>query len=273
MVGAGPAGCGHIPLYFRVGLELIRNAISTSSERPYQGHFGAWVDVWVRCDMPVFLERCGHRMTNVWHLFEYVAYAFATKQLRRATNESHSSAITCFHRISRGFALDTTHPVWGSALKGAARSHADAGVKATVRCPVSWEMLIAGEKSIFTWQTGGRVLRLALCASFCFLTRASEMFAETRSRVHETYCLRRADVAIFPKVFNLPHCSVLLQTASRYRGSKGDVRRKGAGFDARTFWSGVARGRLWRCCRPHDRVDVLPCVSSLVGPTCRFECW
>ena len=38
-------------------------------------------------------------MTNVWNLFEYVAYAFATKKLRSATIESHLSAIKFFHRI------------------------------------------------------------------------------------------------------------------------------------------------------------------------------
>ena len=169
-------------------------------------------------------------MTNVWHLFEYVAYAFATKKLRSATIESHLSAIKFFHRISRGFELDTTHPVLGNALKGAARSHADAGNQATVRRPVSWEMLIAGEKLISTWRTGGRVLWLALCASFCFLTRASEMFAETRSRVHETYCLRRADVAFFRENIQLTasQWSSADRVEVRFRGSKGDQLRKGA---------------------------------------------
>eukprot|EP00904_Undaria_pinnatifida_P006004 jgi/Undpi1/2533/HiC_scaffold_13.g05912.m1 len=59
-------------------------------------------------------------MTNVWHLFEYVAYAFATRKLRSATIESHLSAIKFFHRISRGFELDTSHPVIPSALKATA---------------------------------------------------------------------------------------------------------------------------------------------------------
>ena len=62
---------------------------------------------------------------------------------------------------------------------------------------MSWAMLLAGETLIPAWGNGGRVLWLALCASFCFLIRASEMFAATRSRIHETYCLRRADVAFF----------------------------------------------------------------------------
>ena len=59
------------------------------------------------------------------------------------------------------------------------------------------DKLLAGERLIPTWRAGGRVLCLALCASFRLLTRASEMFAETRLRVDETNCLQRADVAFF----------------------------------------------------------------------------
>ena len=58
-------------------------------------------------------------------------------------------------------------------------------------------MLLAGETLIPAWRAGGCVLWLDLRASFCFLTRASEMFTETRSRFYETYCLRRADVTFF----------------------------------------------------------------------------
>ena len=84
-----------------------------------------------------------------------------------------------FHRISRGFELDTTHPVFASALKGADRWHADVENQATVRRPISWGMLLAGEALVPSWRSGGRVLLHSLFASFCFLTRASEMFAET----------------------------------------------------------------------------------------------
>ena len=161
------------------------------------GIFGAWVDIRLRSVVPVFLDRGIDDMTNVWHLFEYVAYAFATKKLLSATIESLLSAIKFFHRISSGFELDTAHPVIASALKGAARSHAEVGNQATVRRPVSWAMLLAGKALIPAWRNGGRLLWLELCASFCFLTRVFEMFAETRSRTHEAYCLRRADVASF----------------------------------------------------------------------------
>ena len=102
---------------------------------------------------------------------EYVVYVFATKKLRSATSESHLSAIKFIHRISRGFELDTTHTVIASALKGAARSHAEVGNQATVRRPVSWAMLLAGETLIPAWRNGGRVLWLALCESFFFNPR------------------------------------------------------------------------------------------------------
>ena len=194
------------------------------------GHLGAWVDVRVRSGVPVFLDRGVDDMTNVWHFLEYVAYAFATRKLRSATIESHMSVIKFFHRISRGFELDTTHPVIASALKGAARSHAEVGSQATVRRPVSWAIWPTGETLIHAWRNGGRVLWLALCASFCFLTRASEMIAETRSHIHETYCLGQADVDFFRGRAQLRVAlwSRADRVEVRLRGSKGDQLRKGA---------------------------------------------
>ena len=176
-----------------------------------------------------------------------MAYAFAIKTLRSATFKSHLSAIKCFHRIPRGFEFDTTHPVITSALKGAARSHAEEGNQATVCRPVSWAMLLAGETLIPAWRNGGRVLWLALCASFRFLTRASEMFAETRSRIHETYCLRRADVAFFRGRVQLgvAQWSRADRVEVRFLGSKGDQLRKRAvasriGLVHRGPWGPVA---------------------------------
>ena len=121
VAGSGTGDHRHFSMYSGVGLGLVRHAVAASTERAYLGHFGAWVDFRVRFGVPVFLDRGIDDMTNVWHLFEYVAYALATKKLRSATIESHLSAIKFFHRISGGFELDTTHPVIASALKGAAR--------------------------------------------------------------------------------------------------------------------------------------------------------
>ena len=73
------------------------------------------------------------------------------------------------------------------------------------------------------------MLWLASYASFCFLTRASEMFAETRSRIHKTYCLRR-DAAFFRGRVQLgvAQWSTADRVEVRFRGSKGDQLRKGA---------------------------------------------
>ena len=54
MVDAGIGGRRQRSLYFGVGLEHMRVAVAPSSERTYQGHFGAWVDFRVRCGVPVF---------------------------------------------------------------------------------------------------------------------------------------------------------------------------------------------------------------------------
>ena len=91
-------------------------------------------------------------------------------------------------------------------------------------------MLLAGEKLIPTWRAGGRVLWSALFASFCLLTRASEIFAKTRLRVHEFYYLRRADVAFFRGNIQLTvaQWSTADLVEVRFRGSKGDQLRKGA---------------------------------------------
>ena len=71
----------------------MRIAVAALSERNYQGHFSAWVDVRVSCGLAGFLQHCSDSMLNVWQLTEYVAYAFATKKLRSAAIESHLSAM------------------------------------------------------------------------------------------------------------------------------------------------------------------------------------
>ena len=56
------------------------------------------------------------------------------------------------------------------------------------------------------------------------------MFAETRSRVHETYCLRRADVALFRGQIKLSDAQwpTADRVEVRFRGSKRDQMSKGA---------------------------------------------
>ena len=91
-------------------------------------------------------------------------------------------------------------------------------------------MLLGGEHLAQTWGAGGRVLWNALGASFFFLTRAAEIFAETRTRAHEFYCLRRADVEFFraERPLEWGQWSMADRFEVRFRRSKGDQLRKGA---------------------------------------------
>ena len=82
MADAGLWGRRQGSVYFGVGLERMRVAVAPSSERTYEGHFGAWVDFWVRCGLPVFLQHYSDSAINVWQLFKYVGYALVTKKLR-----------------------------------------------------------------------------------------------------------------------------------------------------------------------------------------------
>ena len=71
---------------------------------------------------------------------------------------------------------------------------------------------------------------LALCVSVFFSTLASEMFAGTRLHIHETYCLRQADVALChgPAQLTAAHRSTADRVEVRLRGSKDGQMRKGA---------------------------------------------
>ena len=59
------------------------------------------------------------------------------------------------------------------------------------------------------------------------LTRASKMLVETRSRIHETYSLRRADVAFFrgQAQLGVAQWSRADRVEVRFRGSNGDQLR------------------------------------------------
>ena len=110
-------------------------------------------------------------------------------------------------------------------------------------------MLLTGETLIAGWPSGGRFLWLALCSSVCFEVRESKMFAETRSRLRETYCLRRADVFFF--------CGDSLSLLPR---SDRPLTSSKFGFvGARVTSCVTGRERWWQRCRSHDRVILSFC--------------
>ena len=92
----------------------------------------------------------------------------------------------------------------------------DRGNHAAVRQPISWAMLSAGKTSIPRAVTG-----VMFCGSICvlrfsLLTRASEIFAETSSRFHETYNVRLTNVAFCNEQSQLTTAQGRPLTASRF---------------------------------------------------------
>lgn len=151
--------------------------------------------------------------------------------MQETTIAGHLSAIKYYHRLVGGIELDTQHPLIRNALKGVTRGHAEVGTQQRLRLPVSWAVLQAGAGLVPTWGVGGRLMFLALGASFFFLTGASEMFAMSVSHMHAAHGLRRGDVAFFAGSVQLilpTRWPLADRVEVRFRYSKGDQLRKGA---------------------------------------------
>ena len=77
---------------------------------------------------------------------------------------------------------------------GLARESAIHGEAIRTRRPVSWVLLKHGIGLASEWGEEGRVLWLTLAVSYCFMCRASELYATSNGTVHTEFCLTRKDV-------------------------------------------------------------------------------
>jgi len=59
--------------------------------------------------------------------------------------------------------IDTSSPLLESAIRGVARSHAEAGTRHRVRLPITLEMLLDGEAVSESWGKGGHVMWMFGC--------------------------------------------------------------------------------------------------------------
>ena len=104
-----------------------------------------------------------------------------------------------FHRQERGLELFLRHPWIEDALKGATRSHAEAGTKVACTWTCSVERAPCGcESWCHQWGWARGAGAVAGTRGFVFLlARASEMFASKEGRWDDGHILRRGDVAFF----------------------------------------------------------------------------
>ena len=160
----------------------------------------------------------------------YVSYACLVYGLRSATISNHLAAVKYFHQVLFHLDWPITNELVIKTLKRVARSHAGHGHQPRIRCPISWATMYSAEHLVSQWGPGGRIFFLGLGMSYFFLTRASEMFAESTNRVHPDHSLRRKDVADFMNERQLqwPFWSLADRVEVRFRASQGDQLRRGA---------------------------------------------
>ena len=130
-----------------------------------------------------------------WALIDFAAWCFQSKGNLASTISGKFAAVQYFHRTEMQVEIATTSPLIKCALRGIARSHTDQGIRHRVRLPVTWKMLLEGERLIPEWGVGGRVLWLCLSLSYFLIARSDEIFASSSGQVHPAHCLTRKDVA------------------------------------------------------------------------------
>ena len=139
-------------------------------------------------------------------------------------------AVNFYHEQWGGLSLPLQHFRIQAAKKGIRRAHAEARDQTRVKRPLTWEMIRVMEESIGAWGVGGRIAWIGLALTYQLLLRTSELFADKGGKVHEVCCLRRGDVAFFEKGVQLgpggKEAADMVEI--RFKGGKGDQRRKGA---------------------------------------------
>ena len=71
--------------------------------------------------------------------------------------------------------FSTIFPLNGDAGRGSDNVPTDQGIWHRVRFPVTWEMLLEGERLIPAWGVGGRVWLLCLSLSYFLIARSDEI--------------------------------------------------------------------------------------------------
>ena len=130
-------------------------------------------------------------------MIDFAAWCCASQDNQAGSISSKLAAIQYFHRVDVGIELSIRSPLIKSVLQGISRSHTLAGTRPRVRLPISWDVLIKGQKLISSWGSGGRVLWICLGMSYFFLARSDEVSANGSDVVNPAHCLTRSDVAFF----------------------------------------------------------------------------
>lgn len=111
------------------------------------------------------------------------------------------------------------------------RSHAGAVNQPRVRRPLTWRLSVGTEDCAEKWGIGGIVLWIRLALFYVLLLRASELFADHESAMHEFYCFKGEDVAFHIEYLPLERGALkeVERVEMRFRGSKRGPKKERSG--------------------------------------------
>lgn len=176
-----------------------------------------------------FMSASASNDEMTWALIDFAAWCFQSKGNQASTISGKFAAVQYFHRTEVQVEIESTSPLIKCALRGIARTQVDQGIGHRVRLPVTWKMLLDGERLIPAWGVAGKVTWLCLSLSYFLIARADEMFASSTGVVHPAHCLTRGDVAFFRGDIQLEyvHWRQADSVEVNFRGHKGDQAMKG----------------------------------------------
>ena len=171
-----------------------------------------------------FLRRDALPEEMSWSLIDFAAWCFESKGNLGSTLSGKIAAVQYYQRAEAQVEIIATSPLIRCALKSIARFHVEAGTRHRFRLPVTWRMLLDGERLIPAWRIGGRVMWLCLSLSYFLIARSDEIFASSSGVAHPAHCLTRKDVAFFSGNNQLEyvHWRQADKVEKTFRGHKGD---------------------------------------------------
>lgn len=124
-------------MYVSLGPDVVGRAVARTSECTFEGYFRRLELFRVSVGLAVFLLVEEGVDSHVFSLLAYAAYSWRKQSLKAGTIAGHLAVAAFFHRHERGLGLFVRHPWIVEALKGVARSHAEAETVSRMLRPIA----------------------------------------------------------------------------------------------------------------------------------------
>ena len=149
-------------MYREFSVQYIRQSVAGSSERTYGSGFQSWLNIRALIGCEPYLKPGESESAIIWVLIDFAAWFAAPGGNQAGSTSGRLAAVRYFHRVVLSLELRAKLVLMKSAFKGTSRSHTLAGTTRRVRRPMSWGMLLAGERLAPSWGGGHSVLCICL---------------------------------------------------------------------------------------------------------------